>query len=214
MTEAVGSVEGSRKEFHKAGEEIKIVADNIGRVNRMMASVASSVTEQGAAVQEIARSIDIIREKTLRSTQNADAAVASVSSSSKMIDSILTEFYKMDIPNAVLDIAMSDHVAWKKRLSGMLVGAEKLSAGELSNHHDCRLGKWYDSVKDETIRGSSYFRDIEAPHAAVHNHGKKAAELFAKGDRIGAQEAYEEMAKASESVVKNLRLIKSSLQTR
>ncbi len=48
------------------------------------------------------------------------------------------------------------------------------------------------------------FTRLVGPHAAVHANGKKAAELFAKGERAAAREAIEKMEEASGEVVKLL----------
>ena len=174
-----------------------------------MSATASSVTEQSAAVQEVARSIGVIRDKTDRSAGNADKAVAAVGHSSQLIDTLLGEFQTMQIPNAVIDYAMSDHFLWKKKLAAMLVGAAALKSSELASHHDCRLGRWYYQVEDPTMTGHAAFKQMEGPHAAVHGHGKKAAELFAQGDRVGALAEYEQMEAASQQVVALLQDLKS-----
>ncbi|NCC22073.1 MAG: hypothetical protein EOM26_06375 [Alphaproteobacteria bacterium] len=210
MMESVGSVDAGRSEIHKAGDEIDTVVKNIQDVTRLMASTASSVTEQSAALEEIGRSIEIIRHKTARSAENAESAVTSVNASSTLIETRLGDFANMDIPESVIDFAMSDHIAWKKKLAGMLVGAEKLTAEELSDHKNCRLGKWCSGVTDPSVKNSAAFKGIEKPHADVHVHGKRAAELFSKGDRQGAQAVYDEMVNASAIVIERLNELKGS----
>ena len=209
MADTSGAVDAGRGDVHQAGEQIRGIVDSIRTVTAQMSSTASSVTEQSAAVQEVSRSIAIIREKTDRSAENADKAVSAVGQSSQLIDVMLGEFQEMHIPNAVIDYAMSDHFVWKKKLAAMLVGAASLKSSELASHHDCRLGKWYYQMKDPAITGNSAFKRMEEPHAAVHSHGKRAAELFAQGDRVGALSEYEQMEAASQQVVALLQELKS-----
>ncbi len=210
MTETASTVDTQRNEINATGEQIKGIVDAVRNVTTQMSATASSVTEQSSVVQEVARSVNVIREKTDRSAANADKAVAAVDHSSKLIDTMLGEFQAMEIPNAVIDYAMSDHFLWKKKLAAMLVGAAELKSSELASHHDCRLGKWYYDVQDETVTAHPAFGRIETPHAAVHNHGKKAAELFAKGDRVGALAEFVEMEKASQEVVALLEELKAA----
>jgi methyl-accepting chemotaxis protein len=56
---------------------------------------------------------------------------------------------------AVFKLARSDHVLWKRRLANMMVGREGLDPDELSDHHTCSLGKWYD--QDPTYRDNPAF---------------------------------------------------------
>ncbi len=209
MTQSVGEVDAGRSNIHKAGEEIGAVVENIQNVTRLMSSTASSVTEQSAAIQEIARSIDVISQKSSRSLENSERALDTTTKSAEQMDARLKEFGDMNIPNSIIEFAKSDHILWKKNLAAMLVGRSQLSASELSDHHHCRLGKWYYSVEDRGMKECEFYTAIEEPHAAVHNHGKKAAELFASGDRVGALEEFEAMSKASEAVVQNLEHIKN-----
>jgi methyl-accepting chemotaxis protein len=208
MVQSVGEVDSGRSNIHKAGEEMDNVVENITNVTRLMSSTASSVTEQSAAINEIARSIDMIKEMTERCSENAELALEASNNSAKLVDERLAEFQQMNIPNAVMDYAKSDHITWKKKLAAMLVGKSKLTADELADHHHCRLGKWYYGITDSKMKECENYRNIEEPHAQVHAHGKKAAELFAKGDRIGAMAEYEAMSKASVEVVKNLEHMK------
>lgn len=207
MKETIDAVEAGRGEIHDAGTQIDDVVNTISSVTRLMSSTASSVTEQTAALDEITRSVEIISQKTTQSAGNADLAVEAVTEASRLIDKRLHELGQMKIPGAVMDLAMSDHIAWKKRLAAMLVGAEELEAKELTDHHQCRLGKWYDTAP-EAVRAHPAYAELEAPHAAVHEAGRRAAALFAKGNRIGAQRAYAEMSESSVEVIEKLQSLK------
>jgi methyl-accepting chemotaxis protein len=208
MTQSVGEVDAGRSSIHKAGEEINQVVENINNVTRLMSSTASSVTQQSAAIEEIARSIDVIREKTSRSLENAERSLDISTKSANVIDERLGDYQKLDIPDSIFDYAKSDHITWKKKLAAMLVGKSSLSADELADHHHCRLGKWYYSITDKKMKDCEFYKALEEPHGSVHEHGKKSAELFAKGDRVGALEEYDAMAIASKKVIENLEAMK------
>ncbi len=210
MTTTADTVEAGRAEIDRAGEQIRQVVENVRHVTTRMTDTASSV--QSAVVEEVARSVTIIRTKTERSRQNAEKAVLAVGGSAALIEGRLAEFQRMELPNAVVDFAMSDHFVWKKKLAAMLVGAAKLGADELSSHHECRLGRWYYHVDDQRLKGHRAFSSMEAAHIAVHTHGKKTAELFAAGDRVGAMEEFAKMELASQQVVALLKDLKSFIQ--
>ncbi len=211
MTESVGATDTGRSSIHKAGEEIALVVKNVQNTTELMASVASSVTQEDAAIREIAHSIETIKEKTERAAANAETSSEVTLKTAQLVDEQLKFYHEMNIPNAVLDFAKSDHVLWKKNLGAMLAGNSSLSADELSSHHHCRLGKWYYNIEDKKIKNHPSFIKLEEVHAQVHNYGKKCAELFAKGDRIGATEQYEKMSASSVHVLKYLNDIKDSL---
>jgi methyl-accepting chemotaxis protein len=211
MIESVGATDVGRNNINTAGQEISQVVTNVQKTTELMASVASSVAEQDAAIREIAQSIETIKDKTRRASTNAETSSEVTLKTAQLVDEQLKLFQNMNIPNAVLDFAKSDHVLWKKNLGAMLAGKSALTADELSSHHHCRLGKWYYSIEDINIKNHPSYIKLEEVHAKVHNFGKECATLFAKGDRIGATEQYENMSNASKNVLQYLNDIKASI---
>jgi methyl-accepting chemotaxis protein len=127
-----------------------------------------------------------------------------VKKSEELVARKFEELDTRDITDYVLHRAKSDHNLWKKNLSEMLVGLNSLTEDALGDHQSCRLGKWYGTISDETIKGHPAFAALDKPHAEVHTCGKKAAALFAQGDREGAQAAVSEMEIASAEVIRLL----------
>lgn len=211
MVLSVSATDSGRESINKAGEEINTVVDNIQNVTQLISSVAASVLEQDTVIKEIAHSIEVIQGKTKLSEENSEHALDATNDSAKVIDEQILKYRSMDIPNSIVDFAKSDHVLWKKRLAAMLVGKSNLTADELVDHHSCALGKWYDNVNDKNIKNHKSFIEMENYHSLVHNHGKKSAELFAKGDRVSAAEEYKKMSDASVHVIKCLEELKSHL---
>ena len=210
MAETMQAVSNGRNDIAVVRSEVEQAAQRVGHVTGRIGDAASGITEQSAATREVARSIEVIREKTTNSLSNARKAVEAVTRSEDIIKEQLDEFQAMSLPGSVIEFAKSDHALWKKRLAGMLVGASKLEASELADHHQCRLGKWYDSLSEPAYRNHPAFAALEGPHSRVHKHGRTAAELFARGDRIGALAEYQQMEAASAEVVELLEQLSSA----
>ena len=210
MDETSAAVSAGRSDIHTVGNDIAAVIDGSQVAAAQISTTAASVTEQSAAIQEVSRSLSVITQKTDRTRLNAESAIGSVTKSEDLIAEQLLTLQSQDIPDAILDFAKSDHALWKKKLAGMLVGKSDLTAAELASHHDCRLGKWYYQVADSRLKDHPVFRQLEDPHAAVHRHGKAAAELFGQGDRVGALAKYGKMEKASAQVLALLDRLKQA----
>lgn len=168
------------------------------------AEISRILGEQALATGELARTVSQIAGQGHSATKNAEHAIATVAKSELLVSNRLQILEGRNIPDYVLYRAKSDHMLWKKRLNEMLAGLNRLAASELSDHHACRLGKWYQTVSDGGIRTLGDFRDLDAPHAAVHNHGKRAAEFHARGDRDAAYREVAEMDNASDEVIRLL----------
>jgi len=105
----------------------------------------------------------------------------------------LQQLAALSFENKIPRLAKADHVIWKKRLADMAVGRARLNADELSDHHSCRLGKWYYGEASRPYRSHPAFAPLERPHELVHEHGKRAAKLFEKGDFAGALKEIEQV---------------------
>jgi methyl-accepting chemotaxis protein len=197
-------VERSIQQSEAAREQIEqvraIVADNAGQ----MGEIAGVIRQQSEAVAEIAGGVNAIAGHVSVATQYANQAIAAVAASEGLINELFGDLEQRNIPRYVLHRAKSDHLLWKKRLSEMLVGLNSLKASELSDHHQCRLGKWYDAVTDAAVHDDPAFRALLGPHEDVHRYGRAAAQCHAHGDRAGAMAALSEMEKASQSVLQGL----------
>ncbi len=194
--------------IHEVGEQLRTIVARMGDVSTRVASNAVSVKEQTGATGEVARSAVVISEKAARSVQHAERTVALVGDSEQVLVEQFDELSKLEIPDAIIYLAKSDHTLWKKKLAQMLIGHAGLEEWELKDHHHCRLGQWYYSVKDRRFLSHPSFRAFEAPHARVHRYARQVYELFTAGDREGAEWAYGQMSEASDEVLELL----SSLQ--
>ncbi|MCB9949304.1 MAG: CZB domain-containing protein [Rhodospirillaceae bacterium] len=210
MNDTASAVGSGRTVIDEVGAHISQVVESIRDVTGRIANTASSVTEQTAATQEVARSVSIIQDKAVVSRANAERAVVSVNRAEEVIHQRIELLHSASAGASIIDVAKADHFKWKERLAGMMVGANDLTAGELSSHHECRLGKWYDTVADPAIRGHAAFGALADPHRRVHEHGKRMAELFAKGDRVAALAEFEKLEAASTEVVNLLSQLKTA----
>ncbi len=149
-----------------------------------VSEIARLMDEQSGATTELAQSVSGVAEGASRARERTDNVVAASGTSDKAVVEALASLQERNIDNFVLHCAKSDHLLWKKRLSGMLMGVSNLREDELADHRSCRLGKWYEAARTE-FAGSRTFAELEGPHAAAHDAGKRAARLWGHGDRDG-----------------------------
>ena len=146
-----------------------------------MQQSAEILRTQGDATKYVMERIGLAAE---RSAEAVDAVqkVADVFSSvgesvGKLADRFVGE--KKDAA-AMLDLARSDHAAFKRRIFSAVSGGAAVDPASLPDHHHCRFGKWRQSFTALDLS------EIDPPHALVHEHGRKAAELAKAGDLAGA----------------------------
>ncbi len=171
--------------------------------------IAGILAQQTQASNEVAGGIVSIAEMTGRSVKQIESIVDFLAEVDRELVRSMDEIMTMQVPDMTACRGKSDHVIWKKRLAEMIVGRVEIDPGSLADHHSCRLGKWYDALKDDAIRKHPAFRALEAPHRQVHAHGIEAARLYKRGDISGAIGEIAEVAKHSRDV---LRLLDELLQ--
>ncbi len=211
VRELAASIHSARDQVEIAAARSDAARDRIDEVRSVvddgalrMREIAGLLTEQTAAVGELSAGIHAIERHTSEASSYTADVITAVGACEALIERQFADAEAHSVPDLVLHRAKSDHFMWKKRLAEVLVGLKSLKPEELSDHRHCRLGKWYETVGDETIRRHPAFARILPVHEAVHASGRRVAERIAQGDRVGAQQAYAEMETASIRVVECL----------
>lgn len=195
-----------------ASSQIDSVRNDVTESTAHMGEIAGVINEQTKAVSELSGGVQKVAEHADKASEFANAVIEVVAKSGQAIDKMFAELERRGAPNYVLHRAKSDHCLWKKRLSEMLVGLNSLTVAELSDHHSCRLGKWYAGARSGPLAADTKFRSIDAPHEAVHRHGREAARLFATGNRDGALGEIAKMERASADVIADIDALLAKLR--
>lgn len=163
-------------------DKMRAVSDEIQDVTTLMQEIATHLGQQRVAAQEIANNLEAAAARSVDDTNAIDRVIDISSQASNTLVDMLAEVNQVEMKNAVILLAKSDHMIWRRRLAEMLAGRTSLNPDELANHHTCRLGKWYDAITDQEIRRHPAFIALEKPHEKVHHLGIQAAKLFRDGD--------------------------------
>jgi len=189
-------------------DTLHIISDEVGQITQATQEQSDAANEVNSSVIETAGMVSNARSVVIKILNDTDAMEA------KLVSEI-QEFAEMKLRGAILRIAKSDHILWKKRLVNMILDRSSIDISTVASHHDCRLGKWYDSLGKKEYGGLASFISLEEPHAAVHSLGRRAVERYNKGDKAGAIADVEAIAPLSERVVALLdRLISETQNTR
>jgi methyl-accepting chemotaxis protein len=186
MTKGADAVRDGETVVLRSVDKMRSVSHEIRDVTTLMQEIADHLGQQREAAQVIATNLE---EAAVRSATDTDAINAmidtSAQASASLVD-LLADVGKVEMRNAVIHLAKSDHMIWRRRLAEMLAGRTQLNPNELADHHSCRLGKWYYAVQDQAILTHPAFRAMEDAHEKVHHLGIDAARLYQNGDFEGA----------------------------
>ena len=162
-----------------------IEAARAGEHGRGFAVVADEVRKLAERTQKATKEIEVVIHTMLQETNDIETTTIKLSDiivEAKDDVTNLSErlrvfqknasksvFETIDISNYIFsNLAKIDHVIYKNNVYAFLFWQND-NFNHVS-HHDCRLGKWYDSGvgKDEFGRLKS-FASLEGPHSTVHN---------------------------------------------
>ncbi|RAU20597.1 chemotaxis protein [Paramagnetospirillum kuznetsovii] len=184
--------------------KMRTVSQEIRDVTTLMQEISDHLGQQRQSAQVIAENLEEAATRSVTDTDAINAMIDTSALASGSLVDLLTDINKVEMRNAVIHLAKSDHMIWRRRLAEMLAGRTTLNPNELADHRSCRLGKWYYGVQDPAITGHAAFRAMESAHEKVHHLGIEAAKLYQAGDFDAAIAAVSAIEGPSQEVQRRL----------
>jgi hypothetical protein len=147
-------------EVRKLAENTKNASESIGRIMQMLQGEAAKMLVDSEEMHEIANSSQgAISKLEQKFGQFYDSAVTTLASAR----------YAQDLSFASL--VKVDHVIYKQRAYVLVndSGNDDFKKMVGVDHHNCRLGKWYEGPAKEVFGDSPSYRKLVDPHSKVHS---------------------------------------------
>ncbi len=176
LSERVGeSVSSSLERLGKSVDALEVVASVLGEntaavqdVSQRVAQIAQAAAEQRSVARDMAARLN---EITASLTAEAQQVHGIVGSARGLVSRLERQFAALaeDAPDRLLlEVVKADHLLWKLRLALLLHGELEIAEGELKDHTQCRLGRWYYGTGGSRYGTLAAFREMEGPHQRVH----------------------------------------------
>jgi methyl-accepting chemotaxis protein len=204
MNEGTTRVDQGAQVIKVVGERIRSMGDRVDSVAEKMLTVSATVEEQSKVTNEVASNIAAIVPMADHLTKGIGNLSVTIEKSGVFIRGAIDEIAKNPDSSMLVHVAKSDHASFKKRVIDTLIGNGSAKSSDLPDHHGCRFGKWYDAITDERIRALPAYQRLVEPHQRVHQFGKDALDLHAKGDFVAALQKAKDLDKASTDVITGL----------
>lgn len=166
----------------EAGRGFAVVADEVRGLadkTRLAISDTRNVIEQ--MLGNVA-SVEKSSDETLDGVQRVEKGVATLDAQiNELHQHIKGSFHHFGLmaDSVFVSLAKLDHILWK--VNTYLSVNQREPAFQFVDHHNCRLGKWYYEGDGKAyFSSSSFYKDLEAPHAGVHNGTHDVFELIAQ----------------------------------
>ncbi|MHA7968174.1 methyl-accepting chemotaxis protein [Rhizobium sp. CAU 1783] len=212
LTAMVNAMTSSRQSAEQGGQALDVLQSSLTAAAKELDSVivnaghiSTALNQQREASQNVARGVGTVAASSSKATAQLDGIISAMEQAQGGLNSRLQTLGSANVPGKVVKLAQSDHVIWKRRLANMIIGREGLKPNELADHHNCRLGKWYDGCRHTAIGSSPDFVAIDEPHSKVHSHGIEAVRRYNAGDIRGALNELRCVEVASSQVLDGLK---------
>ncbi len=165
----------------EAGRGFAVVADEDKNLSQRVQGATLRIGDIVDAVQTVSGS--------MRSA--CQASMRSVEESRQLLDGSESDVSRMRCVSHVssLRAAMGGHRLFVFRVQGDLERERPAIAPEsLATHRSCGLGEWYEANRGTALGEFASFRNLEAPHARLHDRVHEFARLLQCGQRQAALE--------------------------
>ena len=204
MQEGVSEVERGTEEASRSGEAMTTILEQINNLSMQVSQIATAAEEQTATTSEISSSILQITEISSQSSQNAHQSTAEANKLNALAELLTTILAGLSIEESIslcLRKAKSAHMIFTGKIKAHLDGTQRLDPNALPTHLTCAFGKWYQSKGQQACGQVAKFKEIDAPHARVHELGKQAVQAHNSGDHSAAARYCQEMVTQSHALM-------------
>ncbi|MDY0321351.1 MAG: methyl-accepting chemotaxis protein [Arcobacteraceae bacterium] len=160
----------------RSAEAAKQIKDVVDTIQSETASIKESADSVSNVVNQTKERVDILIKLMQTFQKNANRSVYEVESVSNKI---------------FINLAKLDHVIYKNNLYQLIFGEQ--SNFKAVDHHNCRLGKWYETGLGKTnFSFAKSYKLLERPHGVVHFEANELAKECAGASVTCSKQIIEE----------------------
>jgi len=168
--------------------------------------IVAAIRQETAGIEQIRiamQEINTITGQFVSATQQTDEATEKFTNSAAQLQDMVSHF-KLETPSFDFELARAVHRTWVIRMEGFLEGNETLSENEAISHHQCELGKWFDTQGLSMYGHIAEMHELGKDHEQLHSLIKKVIGKFNKGIKIDKDQVMINVRSLSDKIISHL----------
>ena len=205
VNEGLSHLKNSQESLDVVTNVMSIADKAATKTSEQVTYIATAAEEQSQVASEMADNLSTLSSNMEDIQQTFSEIGSSFDKIIKEQSNSLKTFSDWKFDCMLLNIVKVDHLLWITKVLDALSNKQlSLSSSELTDHHQCRLGKWYDGAGRQKYGDYKEFMELGQIHPKVHETGKALIDALNANDRDKAGELADKLIDYKNQVIKVL----------
>lgn len=193
----------------QAGSVLQGLNKVINDVALSSQQIVAAIRQETAGIEQIRsamQEINTITGQFVNATHQTDEAAEQFTNNAAQLQDMVSHF-KVETPYFDFELARAVHRTWVIRLESFLAGQKTLEEKEAISHHQCELGKWYDTKGLELYGHIPQMHKLGEDHQQLHTLIKQVVVKTNGGLPVDKELVMTKVRSLSEKIIEHLTVI-------
>lgn len=164
------AIEAARAGEHGRGfavvaDEVRKLAERTQKATKEVEITINTLKQESSNIQESSETMTSIAHESERLTSNFEDTLKRFAEDGEIMATSIDHM----LDNTFIGLVKLDHLLFKT--NAYITMLHEDISSHFSDHHECRLGKWYDNgIGKERFSHTQSYKAMATPHSKVHHH--------------------------------------------
>lgn len=196
------AIEAARAGEH--GRGFAVVADEVRNLSKRVQEATEEVRRNITAIEDSAKAIEGASQSAEQTAHGAESVTVALRNKVDFLNTLAALM--------TIDAAKNAHQLFVRNILAAVAdrnGAQ--SSEDISDHHQCKFGRWYDGIGHDLFGQIPAFRDLEDVHIHVHQTARTIWAALQSGNREEAIRQGTEISRLEREILDKLNTLRTAI---